>query len=269
MATKKKTVSDQPAVETPTVLENCQEPKPPVEKVDHVQEFVELAKKLSIAERSALAAQGIYLPEVRDTESRFGVRCVHCNEIAIYLGDEEGIKDPEGNPVEVSTDPEGRPAGINLTQWAWFWHGDGRFDLSKPICQCCGASVRILGNHIPGKLLVEIRPWREERDEALKALQSHRKVNKWGIDRNQALTSSVEIEAGTMSRINDSMPLRTETASKTLDALAEVLDSRGISLGSALRQAAPRGGLAPSANERNPDPALGGRKSYITLDRIG
>lgn len=232
---------------------------------DKVQALLKMAEGLSPGERAKLAAQGLFVPEKVDTETRFGIRCVHCNEVAVYLGDEEGITDLEGNHIEASSDPESRPDGISLKQWAWFWNGEGRFNPIKPSCQHCGGSVRVLNKHIPGKLLVEIAPWREAREEAMKEQKASRRTNQWGVARSQKLTDNIQIDAGTVGRINDSMPLDFGTAGKVLEGLAETLDSRGISLSSALRQSAPSSRSLGANAGQEPAPELQGRKSFIQL----
>jgi hypothetical protein len=233
--------------------------EPQTTQFDKAEALLELAKSLSPKERAKLAAEGLYVPERVDVEPRFGYRCTSCNEVALYLGDEEGMCDHEGERLS-----DDKPDILHLEKVSWAWNGEGRFNPAKPTCQCCGAPQRMILGGLPGKHIVEIAPWREARDAGLKAQHEARRFNRWGVDQHMRQTTTIKTETGSES-INDSMPFRKDIASGILDAFAQELDSRGVNMAKALREGTPRGGLAPSGREREPAPELDGRRSFIDL----
>jgi len=154
------------------------------EDLDNIEQLRKLTDSLTPEQRERMSSLGIVVPEgdiasALEGRYKFGVRCTHCNKVALYfVGDQWTLEN--GEVVH-------EPPPLPHTKIAWTQDlPASQINRHDPTCQHCGVQVPTEGagqfRRNRGRI-VQIDLWTESRDKAFdrKALAAFKKhVNSGG-----------------------------------------------------------------------------------------
>lgn len=142
------------------------EPQKRIKATDAIGQLQKLVESMSDDDRDRLERAGVVLPNgsltaVRDEKFKFGLRCTHCNQLALFFvgetWDVDGVKTDMPPPL-----PHHRV----------MWTQDlppGEIDRHTPRCQHCGIPVALNKDGSfsrERKRIVHVADWQESRDRS-------------------------------------------------------------------------------------------------------
>lgn len=152
------------------------EPAEQADKPTTLKDFLALADKLSPDDRRLLEGIGAVIPSgvdeqlSQDSRPKFGYRCGHCNQVAIYFA---GTK---------WGDREEPPLNVPISRLGWWQprkplEAQQRMNRSRPLCPHCGGSLSFSSvGALIAKYVVRVSEFEATRDKLFSRTEVERQA---------------------------------------------------------------------------------------------